>query len=152
MRACPKIFSGYVQIPSYPEIIGDGNTIQSEFIRLEAVGVTDPCAFLFELESGDVNRSLNSMAPVAGHVGVEATAELYQLPEFDIWPMSRLLAKKYVGQHNPLNARAVDKFFSNMKTEPRLLFKLTPTNWRAIDMRQYRGKKWDREFQQGQKR
>ena len=95
---------------------------------------------------------IEALAPVAGHVGVEGTAELYQLPEFDIWPMSRQLAEKYLGQHNRLNAKAVDRFFSNMKTEPRLLFKLTPTNWRAIDMRQYRSKKSDREFQEGQKR
>ena len=90
---------------------------------------------------------IEALAPVAGHVGIEATAELYRPPEFDIWPMSRQLAEKYVGQRNPSNAQAVDKFFSNMKTEPRLLFRLTPTNWRAIDMRQYRGKKSDREFQ-----
>jgi hypothetical protein len=85
-------------------------------------------------------------------VGIEATAELYQLPYVDIWPISRQLAEKYVGQDNPSNAQAVDKFFNNMKTEPRLLFKLTPTNWRAIDMRQYRGKKSDRKFQEDQQR
>jgi len=95
---------------------------------------------------------IEALAPVAGHVGIEATAELYQLPDVDIWPISRQLAEKYVGQDNPSNAQAVDKFFNNMKTEPRLLFKLTPTNWRAIDMRQYRGKKSDRKFQADQQR
>ena len=65
---------------------------------------------------------IEALAPVAGHVGIEATAELYRPPEFDIWPMSRQLAEKYVGQRNPSNAQAVDKFFSNMKTEPHAYF------------------------------
>ena len=34
-----------------------------------------------------------------------------------------------------------------MQTEPRLLFRLTPRVTRAIDMRVYRGKRADREFQ-----
>ena len=34
-----------------------------------------------------------------------------------------------------------------MQTEPRLLFKLIPTVWRAIDMSVYEGKKADRDFQ-----
>ena len=65
---------------------------------------------------------IEALAPVAGHVDIEATSDLYQLPEFDIWPRSRQLAEKYVGQQNPSNAQAVDKFFTKKKTEPRLLF------------------------------
>jgi hypothetical protein len=52
-----------------------------------------------------------------------------------------------VGRNDPANAEAVDKFFANMQTEPRLLFKLTPQTTRAIDMRVYQGKRADREFQ-----
>lgn len=44
----------------------------------------------------------------------------------DIWPISRLLVEKYVGRNDPQNAEAVEKFYANMKTEPRLLFRLTP--------------------------
>lgn len=91
---------------------------------------------------------IEALAPVAGHVGVDGTTELLQLPRFDIWPMSRRLAEKYVGRGDPANAVAVERFFSNMQTEPRLLFRLTPEHWRAIDMRVYRGKRADREFQQ----
>ena len=34
-----------------------------------------------------------------------------------------------------------------MQTEPRLLFRLVPEVWRAIDMRVYQGKRADRDFQ-----
>jgi len=93
---------------------------------------------------------IEALAPVAGHVGVDGTAEALELPDFDIWPISRRLAEKYVGRGDPANAGAVDAFFSNMQTEPRLLFRLTPSTWRAIDMRVYRGKRADREFQETQ--
>ena len=91
---------------------------------------------------------IEALAPVAGHVGIDGTVEAMELPDFDIWPISRQLAEKYVGRGDPANAEAVDKFFANMQTEPRMLFKLTPTTWRAIDMRVYRGKRADREFQE----
>lgn len=92
---------------------------------------------------------IEAMAPVAGHVGVDGTAEALELPDFDIWPMSERLAEKYVGRGDPSNADAVARFVANMRTEPRMLFRLTPAVWRAIDMRVYRGKRADREFQQG---
>jgi hypothetical protein len=37
-----------------------------------------------------------------------------------------------------------------MRTEPRLLFRITPQVVRAIDMRVYRGKRADRAFQESQ--
>lgn len=70
-----------------------------------------------------------------------------ELPEFDIWPISRLLADKYVGAMGG----DVDAFVANMQTEPRLLFRLEPEDRknaiRAIDMRIYEGKRADREHQ-----
>ena len=90
---------------------------------------------------------IEALAPVAGHVGIDGSAEAYELPEFDIWPISRRLAQKYVGRGDPANDLAVDNFFANMQTEPRLLFKIQPHSFRAIDMRVYRGKRADREFQ-----
>jgi PPOX class probable F420-dependent enzyme len=91
---------------------------------------------------------IEALSPVAGHVGIDGIAEVRLQHEFDIWPMSRRLADKYVGLGDPGNTAAVDAFFANMRTEPRVLFKLQPQHWRAIDMRQYRGKKSDREYQQ----
>jgi hypothetical protein len=38
-----------------------------------------------------------------------------------------------------------------MRTEPRLLFRLVPDTWRAIDMTVYRGKRADRVFQEEQR-
>ncbi len=94
---------------------------------------------------------IEAMAPVAGHVEVDGNAQACELPQFDIWPISRRLAEKYVGRGEPKNAAAVERFFANMQTEPRLLFRLEPEVWRAIDMRVYRGKRADREFQQRSK-
>ena len=93
---------------------------------------------------------IEALAPVAGFVAVDGEAEPFELPDFDIWPTSRKLAEKYVGRNDAANAEAVDKFFANMQTEPRMLYRLTPLVWRAIDMRVYRGKKADREFQEQQ--
>jgi PPOX class probable F420-dependent enzyme len=86
-------------------------------------------------------------APRPGHVGADGLVEVLEPPTFDIWPISRRLAEKYVGRGDPANADAVDRFFANMQTEPRLLVRLRPDVWRAIDMSVYRGKRADREFQ-----
>lgn len=94
---------------------------------------------------------VQATSPGPGHFEVDGTVELLELPGFDIWPTSRELAEKYVGLGNSTNDEAVDAFFKNMQTEPRLLFKLTPQTWRAIDMTVYRGKREDREFQEGRK-
>jgi PPOX class probable F420-dependent enzyme len=85
---------------------------------------------------------VEAMAPVAGHVAGDGRVVARELPEFDIWPISRRLVDKYV----PPEAR--DAFYANMQTEHRLLFELRPEVFRAIDMRVYRGKRGDREFQQ----
>lgn len=91
---------------------------------------------------------IEALAPVSGHVGFDGLCTAFERPAFDIWPISRELATKYVGRGDPANAEAVEKFFANMQTEPRLLFRLDPQVTRAIDMRIYRGKRADREFQQ----
>ena len=90
---------------------------------------------------------VEALAPVAAHVGIDGTADVLAPPEHDIAPLSRRLAEKYIGRNDPANAAAVDAFVANMMTEPRLLIRLTPEVWRAIDMRVYRGKRADREHQ-----
>lgn len=85
---------------------------------------------------------VEATAPVAGHVGVDGTVTAHELPDFDIWPISRRLVDKYVAPAGR------DAFFANMQTEHRLLFELRADVFRAIDMRTYRGKRGDREFQQ----
>ena len=91
---------------------------------------------------------IETSGPPSQHVEIDGTAEAFTLPDFDIWPISRKLAEKYVGQGDPANADAVDAFFANMQTEPRMLFKVTPEVWRAIDLTVYRGKRSDREHQE----
>ncbi|MEO6045284.1 MAG: pyridoxamine 5'-phosphate oxidase family protein [Tepidiformaceae bacterium] len=90
---------------------------------------------------------IEALVPVSGHVGFDGTCTAFERPEFDIWPISGELAEKYVGRGDPVNAEALGKFFANMQTEPRLLFRLDPEVTRAIDMRVYQGKRADREFQ-----
>jgi len=97
-----------------------------------------------------VSLCIEASEPVAGHVGFDGIAEPMELPGFDIWPISRELAEKYVGRGDPARAIEVEKFFANMQTEPRLLFRIQPAVVRAIDMRVYRGKRADREFQDSQ--
>ena len=84
---------------------------------------------------------VEATTPVAGHVGVDGTVAVHELPDHDIWPMSRRLVDKYVAPEHR------DAFFANMRTEHRLLFELRPDVVRAIDMRVYRGKRADRDFQ-----
>ena len=104
------------------------------------------------LKDGRASLCIESSAePYTAHVEFDGACTAFQRPEFDIWPISRLLAEKYVGRDDPANAAAVDAFFSNMQTEPRLLFRLQPATTRAIDMRVYRGKREDRAFQAGGK-
>ena len=101
------------------------------------------------MHDGRSSLCIESGQPFTAHVEFDGVCEALMLPEFDIWPMSRRLAEKYVGRGDPANRDAVDKFFDNMKTEPRMLFRMRPSVVRAIDMRVYRGKRADREHQAG---
>ena len=88
---------------------------------------------------------IEAMAPVPGHVGVDGTVRIHEPDTFDIWPISSLLVDRY------LPAEARPAFLANMRTEHRLLFELVPDVVRAIDMRVYRGKRADREYQEQRK-
>jgi hypothetical protein len=90
---------------------------------------------------------IESSGPLVGHVEFDGLCQPFELPGFDIWPISRELALKYVGRGDPANAAAVEAFVQRMMTEPRLLFRLSPRVVRAIDMRTYAGKRADREYQ-----
>jgi PPOX class probable F420-dependent enzyme len=94
-----------------------------------------------------VSLCIEATTPVPGHVGIDGTAEPKMLPDFDIWPISRELAEKYIGHDVMVAGVDVDAFFATMKTEPRMLFRIQPEVWRAIDMRVYQGKRADREYQ-----
>ncbi len=62
-------------------------------------------------------------------------------PDDDIWPTSKRLVDTYIASEHR------DAFFTNMRTEHRLLFELRADVVRAIDMRVYRGKRADRDLQ-----
>jgi len=90
---------------------------------------------------------IEAMGEFAGHVGIDGRVIRRELPDFDIWPISRMLVEKYVGLGDLSRTGAVESFFANMQTEHRLLFELVPEVRRAIDMRVYRGKRADRDWQ-----
>ncbi len=90
---------------------------------------------------------IEAMEPIPGHVEFDGIAEPLHPDRFDIWPISRELVEKYIGRGDPDRQPAVEAFLANMRTEPRLLFRLVPQVIRAIDMRVYRGKRADREYQ-----
>jgi PPOX class probable F420-dependent enzyme len=94
-----------------------------------------------------VSLCIEATAPHPGHVGVDGLATRLEPPAFDIWPLSRALAEKYVGRGDPSREPQVERFFANMQTEPRLLIRIEPRVWRAIDMSVYEGKRADREHQ-----
>lgn len=94
-----------------------------------------------------ISLCIESTGEFNGHIEVDGRATALQLPTDDIWPVSRLLVEKYVGRHDPERADAVEAFFANMRTEPRMLFRVEPDVWRAIDMSVYRGKRADRDHQ-----
>lgn len=91
---------------------------------------------------------IEATEPLAGHVEFDGVVDALHPDSFDIWPITRELVEKYVGRGDPARQPQVEAFFANMRTEPRLLFRLRPMVRRAIDMRVYRGKRADREFQQ----
>ncbi len=83
--------------------------------------------------------------PVAKYVAVECSVEPIEPKNSGIWPVSQLLAEKYVP------AGGVEAFMANMRTEPRLLFRLTPAHWRAIDLTVYAGSRGDLAYQRAQR-
>jgi PPOX class probable F420-dependent enzyme len=83
--------------------------------------------------------------PVPGYVAADCRAEPIEPKDADIWPVSAKLVDKYVGARGGPEAAA--RFLANMRTEPRLLFRLTPERWRAIDLTVYTGSRGDLEYQ-----
>jgi hypothetical protein len=83
---------------------------------------------------------------IPGYVAVDCRAEPVHPKDFDIWPVATRLAMRYVGHRS--GEEAALKFVANMRTEPRLLFRLTPENWRCIDLTVYTGTRADMAHQE----
>jgi PPOX class probable F420-dependent enzyme len=90
-----------------------------------------------------VSLCTESSEPIACYVAVDCTAEAVGSATSDIWPATRLLVEKYVGARGG----DVDAFIATLKAEPRLLFRLTPDSWRAIDLTVYTGSRDDLAYQ-----
>jgi PPOX class probable F420-dependent enzyme len=85
--------------------------------------------------------------PFPAHAEVDGRAEALKLPDFDIWPMHDELAEKYLGGGRISSAGSIEQMKAVWRTEPRMLFRITPEVWRAIDLRVYRGKRADQAYQ-----
>ena len=92
-----------------------------------------------------VSLCIEGREPVPGYVAVDCRAEPVEPAIHDIWPVSTALADKYVGSRG--GPAATERFVANMRTEPRLLFRLTPERWRAIDLTVYTGTPTDQRHQ-----
>ena len=95
-----------------------------------------------------VSLCIEATDPVARYVAVDCAAEPVRE---DIWPISTELARKYIPSLRPdATEQDIAAFVANMQTEPRLLFRLTPEHWRAIDLTVYRGSRGDIAYQRKQ--
>ena len=54
---------------------------------------------------------IETSGPPSQHVEIDGTAEALTLPDFDIWPVSRKLAEKYVGPGRSGQRRRCGCFF-----------------------------------------
>ena len=75
--------------------------------------------------------------PPALHVGIDGTVEVLSEGEVDPWPIMRRLVEKYVGRGDPVNDEAVEQYMESTRSITPMLFKVTPTRWRAIDLSEF---------------
>ncbi|MXX31525.1 MAG: hypothetical protein F4Z51_04705 [Chloroflexi bacterium] len=75
--------------------------------------------------------------PPARHVGIDGTVEVLTAEDADPWPVMRRLVEKYVGRGDPANEQAVEQYMESTRSMTPMLFKVTPTRWRAIDLSQF---------------
>ena len=94
---------------------------------------------------------IEALDPYPAHVDVDGRAEPLTWPDFDIWPLHDELAEKYLAGGRVASAPPIEQMRQIWRSEPRLLFKLVPEVWRAIELRVYRGKRADQEHQAQQR-
>ena len=75
--------------------------------------------------------------PPAKHVGIDGTVEVLSGADADPWPIMRRLVEKYVGRGDPANDEAVDQYMESTQSMMPILFKVTPSRWRAIDLSEF---------------
>ena len=75
--------------------------------------------------------------PPARHVGIDGTVEHLTENETDPWPIMRQLVERYVGRGDPANDEAIDQYMESTRSISPILFKVTPTAWRAIDLSEF---------------
>ena len=75
--------------------------------------------------------------PPAKHVGIDGTVEHSTGDDAEIWPIMRRLVEKYVGRGDPANDEAVEQYMETTRSMTPILFKVTPSRWRAIDLSEF---------------
>ena len=72
--------------------------------------------------------------PSAKHVGIDGTVEYSSEEDADPWPILRRLVERYVGRGDPANDEAVEQYMESSRSMTPMVFKVTPKQWRAIDL------------------
>ena len=72
--------------------------------------------------------------PSAKHVGIDGTVEYPSEEDADPWPILRRLVERYVGRGDPANDEAVEQYMESSRSMTPMVFKVTPKQWRAIDL------------------
>ena len=75
--------------------------------------------------------------PPAMHVGIDGTVEISTGDDSDVWPIMRRLVERYVGRGDPANDEAVEQYMESTRSMSPILFKVTPSRWRAVDLSQF---------------
>ena len=75
--------------------------------------------------------------PPALHVGIDGTVEVLSEGEVDPWPIMRRLVERYVGRGDPANDEAIEQYMDSTRSITPLLFRVTPSRWRAIDLSEF---------------
>ena len=77
------------------------------------------------------------VGPPAKHVGIDGAVEILREPDTDPWPLMRRLVEKYVGRGDPANNDEVEGYLESTRSMSPVLFKVTPKQWRAIDLSEF---------------
>jgi PPOX class probable F420-dependent enzyme len=75
--------------------------------------------------------------PMAKHVGIDGSAEILSEDDTNLWAIMRRLVERYVGRGNPANEEAIEQYMETTRSMTPILFRVTPTKWRAIDLSEF---------------
>ena len=75
--------------------------------------------------------------PPAKHVGIDGTVARLTEADDDIWPTIRRLLEKYLRLDDGVDEEEVERYMESTRSMSPMLFKVTPTRWRMIDLSEF---------------